>query len=70
MLLRKGREKMKARPEDDAPETSKRHSRAHDRAFRRELKRKIDALIEDIDRASRQLDEAQRRIARHRIARY
>ena len=36
----------------------------------KELKRKIDALIEDIERASRRLDEAQRRIARQRIARY
>ena len=61
---------MKTNKKADARDTSKRHSRAQDRAFRRELKRKIDALIEDIDRASRQLDEAQRRIARHRIARY
>ena len=61
---------MKTRPEDDAPDRAKRHSRTHDIAFRKEIKRKIDALIEDIDRASRRLDEAQRRIARHRIARY
>ncbi len=61
---------MKTRPEDDAPDGVKRRSRTHDLAFRRELKRKIDALIEDIDRASRRLDEAERRIARQRIARY
>ena len=61
---------MKTNKKADARDTSKHHSRARDLAFRRELKRKIDALIEDIDRASRRLDEAQRRIARHRIARY
>lgn len=61
---------MKTRPEDDAPDRAGRHSRSHDIAFRKEIKRKIDALIEDIERASRRLDEAQRRIARQRIARY
>ena len=55
---------------DEAQDSVKRHSRTHDLAFRRELKRKIDALIEDIDRACRRLDEAERRIARQRIARY
>lgn len=61
---------MKTDKKTDARDGAKRHSRTHDLAFRREIKRKIDALIEDIERASRRLDEAQRRIARHRIARY
>ncbi len=56
--------------EAETQDRAGRHSRTHDIAFRKEIKRKIAALIEDIERASRRLDEAQRRIARQRIARY
>lgn len=48
----------------------KRRVRTQRYALPAEVRQKIAALIEDIDRASRRLDEAQRRIARHRIARY
>ena len=61
---------MKTNKNVDSRDTSKRRARTKGYTLPAEVRQKIAALIEDIDRASRQLDEAQRRIARHRIARY
>ena len=61
---------MKTNREADAQDGAKRRARTQRYVLPAEVRQKIAALIEDIDRASRRLDEAERRIARQRIARY
>lgn len=61
---------MKTNKKADTQDSGKRRPRTKGYALPAEVRQKIAALIEDIDRTSRRLDEAQRRIARQRIARY
>ena len=61
---------MKASRETEKRDSVKRRVRTRRYALPEELRQKIAARIESLDRASRRIDEAQRRIARHRIARY
>ncbi len=59
-----------ASQEADTRDSTKRRARPQGFGLPEELRQKIAARIEQLDRASRRLDEAQRRIARQRIARY
>ena len=61
---------MKMSRETDARDGAKRRARTQRYALPEELRQKIAARIEELDRGSRRLDEAERRIARQRIARY
>ena len=61
---------MKTGRKADTQDGAKRRVRTQRYTLPEELRQKITARIEELDRASRRLDEAQRRIARHWIARY